>query len=65
VKQQGIAARRIHVTASAALDDEADEAMRIVGIMDALNQDRFQSDLPRLRAWESLTNLMNPSSSAA
>jgi hypothetical protein len=63
VKQQGIAARRIHVTASAGLDYQGNEAMRIVGIMDALNQDRFQRDLPRLRAWASLSNLMNPSSS--
>jgi hypothetical protein len=56
-------ARRNHVSASAELDKKGDEVVRIVRIVDALNQDRFQSDLPRLKAWRSLSNLMSPSSS--
>jgi hypothetical protein len=56
-------ARRNHIIASVELDRMGDEVVRIVRIVDALNQDRFQNDIPRLRAWASLTNLMNPSSS--
>lgn len=54
-------ARMAHVGATSRLDFLGNEVVRIVGIIDALNRYRFQSDLPRLTEWTSVSNVIAPS----
>jgi hypothetical protein len=56
--EQGVEGRRIHVGASAKLDQVADEVVEIVGILDALNRLRFEHDAELLAAWGSASNVI-------
>ena len=49
---------RRHVGASAELDKLANEVVEIVGILDALNQIRFEHDAQLIAAWRSASNVV-------
>jgi hypothetical protein len=64
--EQGIAGRRLHIGASAGLDETADEVVQIVKAMDALNRFRFEKEPGLLAEWASVSNVIaTPRSSAA
>jgi hypothetical protein len=58
---QELEGRRMHVGASAELDQLGDEAVGIVGILDALNRLRFEHDAEALAAWRSASHVITPS----
>ena len=55
---QGLEGRRIHVGASAKLDQVADEVVDIVGLLDALNRLRFEHDAELQAAWGTASNVI-------
>ena len=64
--QQGNEGHRAHVGASAELDEVADEVVRVVKAMDAVNIFRFARDSELLASWRSASNVVaTPRSPAA
>jgi hypothetical protein len=55
---QGLEGRRMHVGASAKLEQVGDEVVEIVGILDALNRLRFEHDAERQAAWGTASNVI-------
>jgi hypothetical protein len=55
---QELEGRRQHVGASAELDQIADEAVQIVGILDALNRLRFEHNAELMAAWQSTSSVL-------
>jgi hypothetical protein len=62
--EQGAEGRRSHVAASAELDEITDELVQLVKVLDAMNRFRFAQEPELLVAWESASNVSDPSRSS-
>ena len=58
--EQGTAARRAHVGASAELAALAEELIQVVRLMHGINHSRFAEDPDSLAQWESASNVIGP-----
>jgi|SRR3954469_23531532 len=63
--ERGSEGRRVHIGASATLEAVANEAVRLVKILDGFNRIRFGVDPNLLAGWIAATNIIGPPNSAS